>query len=143
MYALYVNKTCIDGIDTLEEVKQAIIANPGAKYTLYKEVELNIKVDVEFDETDDCNIVIKEKKGSKKNKKKSKKNKTSFSKKQEKNVKKKNIKYVVQRTLDGDYVASFNDHIEAGHKLGIKTSDILRVLKGQRKSAHGYQWSYE
>ena len=51
-------------------------------------------------------------------------------------------KSVIQYTMSGKYVCSYNSIIEAAGKMSISKGNIVSVLKGNRKSAGGYKWKY-
>lgn len=42
----------------------------------------------------------------------------------------------------GYEIQIFNDHLEAGKKLGIHPSNILACLKKEVNSAGGYRWEW-
>lgn len=54
-----------------------------------------------------------------------------------------NKKEIVQLTLKGEYVTSWNSSMEASKKLDIPFSHICSVCKGQRKSSGNYRWMYK
>lgn len=58
-------------------------------------------------------------------------------------IKRSIMREVYQYSLNGDFVNCFNSAAEAKRKTGIDSSSILRVCKGQRKTAGGYKWSYD
>lgn len=45
--------------------------------------------------------------------------------------------------LDGNYIRSFGAFTEAQEEMKIAYSSIVKVCRGQRKSAGGYKWQYE
>lgn len=53
-------------------------------------------------------------------------------------------KAVEQYDLEGNYINSFNNYMEAARSLGITStgasSHISEVVRGKRKSAYGYIW---
>jgi hypothetical protein len=51
-------------------------------------------------------------------------------------------KSVIQYTMSGKYVCSYNSIVEAAGKMSISKGNIVSVLKGNRKSAGGYKWKY-
>lgn len=52
------------------------------------------------------------------------------------------MKQIYQYTMDGDYVAEYKSIRVAARKYNITPPTINVVLKGRRKSAAGYRWSY-
>jgi len=51
-------------------------------------------------------------------------------------------KSVIQYTMSGKYVCSYNSIVEAAGKMSISKGNIVSVLKGNRKSAGDYKWKY-
>ena len=51
-------------------------------------------------------------------------------------------KSVIQYTMSGKYVCSYNSIVEAAGKMSISKGNIVSVLKGNRKSAGGYKRKY-
>ena len=51
-------------------------------------------------------------------------------------------KTVMQRTLSGNYVASFKSMSEAMRKTGISQGNISECCNGKRKKAGGYIWNF-
>lgn len=51
-------------------------------------------------------------------------------------------KSVIQYTMRGKYMCSYNSIVEAAEKMSISKGNIVSVLKGNRKSAGGYKWKY-
>lgn len=51
-------------------------------------------------------------------------------------------KSVIQYTMSGKYVCSYNSIVEAAGKMSISKGNIVSVLKGNRKSTGGYKWKY-
>ena len=52
------------------------------------------------------------------------------------------VKYVIQMTLDGEFVRSYVSTQEAANALGCKKQTISGACSGKRKSAMGYLWKY-
>lgn len=54
-------------------------------------------------------------------------------------------KKVVQETIDGDYVATYNSITEAGIAVGKKnrSHNIGSVCNGKGKTAYGYKWKFK
>jgi group I intron endonuclease len=53
-----------------------------------------------------------------------------------------NSKNVYQYNLNGTFVNKFGSSGEAARTLGKSRSPIIRCAGGDRKSAHGFKWSY-
>ena len=51
-------------------------------------------------------------------------------------------KPVVQLSIDGMYIATFNNSHEAERNTGIRNGNIGRCCRGETKSAGGYKWQY-
>lgn len=49
---------------------------------------------------------------------------------------------VIQLTLDGDYVATFNTVKSAAESIGTKAGNIYSHLSNNRKNCGGYKWRY-
>lgn len=58
-------------------------------------------------------------------------------------IKRSTIRPIYQYSLDNKLIASYNNAAEAQQKTKIMSSSILKVCKGQRKSAGGFFWSYK
>lgn len=58
-------------------------------------------------------------------------------------IKKSKVREIYQYSKDNILIEKFNSAAEACRKTGIESSSILKVCKGQRKSAGGYIWSYK
>lgn len=60
---------------------------------------------------------------------------------EKKKTKLKSIKhYIVQYDLDGNYVNKYGDVGSAAGAVGVSTTSISKVLRGQRNSAAGFVW---
>lgn len=57
-------------------------------------------------------------------------------------IEKGNNRKLIQLTLDGEYVNTFNSAKEVQRELNIDKSAIGKVCKGSRKSAGGFRWKY-
>ncbi len=53
-----------------------------------------------------------------------------------------NSKRIIQLTMDGKYVKTWNSITEASQTLCINGGSISRVIRGTLKSAGGYKWEY-
>lgn len=53
-----------------------------------------------------------------------------------------NLNFCVTQFLDGIWINTFKSTHEASRKTGISQSSIVKVCKGKRKSAGGFQWNY-
>lgn len=51
-------------------------------------------------------------------------------------------KPVVQLTLDGKYIRTWDSMSDVKRELGISTGNISTCCKGKRKDCHGYKWMY-
>jgi len=51
-------------------------------------------------------------------------------------------KKIYQYDLDGTFINSFGSTREATRELKKEGSDIARCARGERKTAHGFKWSY-
>ena len=51
-------------------------------------------------------------------------------------------KKVIQYTMNGELIKIWESMSDIERDLGISVPYIVRVCKGQRKSTHGYKWSY-
>ena len=51
-------------------------------------------------------------------------------------------KQVIQLTLDGDYIKSWDSAIDVKRKLGYNQGNIGSCCRGARKSANGYKWQF-
>lgn len=61
------------------------------------------------------------------------------------NYRRRIVRQVVQKTLDGEIIAIYPNAKEAGVTLGNpnKSVNILNVCKGKLKSAYGYLWEFQ
>ena len=57
-------------------------------------------------------------------------------------VKKSNSKPINQYDLQGNFIQSFKSIKDAGEILKINDCDIVAMLKGRQKTAHGFVWEY-
>lgn len=56
----------------------------------------------------------------------------------------KTYKKVVQLTLDGEYIATYDYAIDGAKAVGLKGSEtITRCCKGKAKHSKGFKWMYE
>ena len=60
-----------------------------------------------------------------------------------KKVANKNYNPILQFDLQGNFLKEYSCGADAAKELGIRSSDIYRVCKGERKSSHGYIWKYK
>jgi hypothetical protein len=62
--------------------------------------------------------------------------------KRDKSNDRKHIVSVCQYDLEGNFICKFDSIKEASEKTGTRTTSIIRVCKGRRKSSNNYIWKY-
>lgn len=60
------------------------------------------------------------------------------------NYKRRIVKPIIQKTLEGEFICKYNTAKEASDAIGIKEggTNILGVCKGKHKTAYGYIWEF-
>lgn len=53
------------------------------------------------------------------------------------------IQKVYQYDLEGNFIQEYESYSEAGRQLNIPHCNIIKCIRGKRKSAGGFQWSIE
>ena len=52
-------------------------------------------------------------------------------------------KPILQYNLNGNFIREWESIVSAAKKLKVNAASICRALKGKRKSAFGFIWSYK